>query len=242
MRLCQWSALVVAVLVASCARSSPPPPAEGVAPKGGPATAAENPSSNTEPATVGASNGAATLSAEIGKPAPDFTLPDLDAHPTKLSDYLGKTVVLEWFNPGCPFVHNAHTKGQLKELAKKEMARGVVWLAVNSAAPGKQGYGVEANRAGKAKFALTHPILLDESGKVGHAYGAAHTPHLFVVDTKGVLVYAGAIDNSPDGEGESPTSGQLVNYVEQALDDLRGGTAVRTPRTEAYGCSVKYGA
>ncbi len=87
-------------------------------------------------------------------------------------------MVLEWFNPGCPFVNKTHTVGQLKELAKTETAKGVVWLAVNSAAEGKQGYGVEANRAGKAKFNLTHPILLDESGAVGHAYGAAHTPHL----------------------------------------------------------------
>ena len=233
MRYFTWSALLVA-MAAACARSGPPLPAES--------KASPPPSSNTEPAKVATSPGTVTLSAEIGKPAPDFTLPDLDGQSTTLSAFLGKTVVLEWFNPGCPFVNNSHTQGQLKELAKKEMARGVVWLAVNSAAPGKQGHGVEANRAGKEKFALTHPILLDESGKVGHAYGAAHTPHLFIVDPKGVLVYAGAIDNSPDGEGESPTGGQLVNYVEQALDDLRTGKAVRTPRTEAYGCTVKYGA
>jgi peroxiredoxin len=241
MRYFTISALVVA-MTAACSRSGPPPPAEGVGPQSATGKAAEPAPANAEPAKVATSPGAVTLAAEIGKPAPDFTLPDLDEHPTTLSAFLGKTVVLEWFNPGCPFVNNAHTKGQLKELAKKEMARGVVWLAVNSAAPGKQGHGVEANRAGKAKFALPHPILLDESGKVGHAYGAAHTPHLFVIDPKGVLVYAGAIDNSPDGEGESPTSGQLVNYVEQALDDLRAGRAVRTPRTEAYGCTVKYGA
>lgn len=185
---------------------------------------------------------AAGATAAIGKPAPDFTLQDLDGHPVKLSDSLGKIVVLEWFNPGCPFVNKTHTVGQLKELAKTETAKGVVWLAVNSAAEGKQGYGVEANRAGKAKFNLTHPILLDESGAVGHAYGAAHTPHLFVIDAKGVLVYAGAIDNSPDGEGESPSDGKLVNYVEQALDDVRAGKPVRTPSTEAYGCGVKYGA
>jgi peroxiredoxin len=180
--------------------------------------------------------------ADVGRPAPDFTLKDLDGHPVKLSDSLGKIVVLEWFNPGCPFVNKTHTVGQLKGLADREMAKGVVWLAINSAAPGKQGYGVEANRAAQEKFKLSHPILLDESGVVGHAYGAAHTPHLFVIDAKGVLVYAGAIDNSPDGEGESPTSGTLVNYVERALDDVRSGRPVATPRTEAYGCGVKYGA
>ena len=225
-----WFALVV-MTVTACGRSSPPPTSEAVTPASGNASV-----------KVAPSPAAASSPAEIGKPAPDFTLPDLDGRSTKLSDYLGKTVVLEWFNPGCPFVNASHTKGQLKELARKEVARGVVWLAVNSAAPGKQGHGVEANRAGKEKFGLTHPILLDESGSVGHAYGAAHTPHLFVVDAKGVLVYAGAIDNSPDGEGESPSGGQLVNYVEQALEDLRAGKAVRTPKTEAYGCTVKYGA
>ena len=179
--------------------------------------------------------------AEVGKPAPDFALPDLDGHVMKLADYRGKIVVLEWFNPGCPFVNKTHTKGQLKGLAQKETAKGVVWLGINSAAEGKQGYGVEANRAGKEKFGLTHPILLDQSGKTGHEYGAAHTPHLFVIDPQGVLVYAGAIDNSPDGEGESPTDGKLVNYVEEALDAVRAGKPVRTPRTEAYGCGVKYG-
>ena len=185
---------------------------------------------------------AAIAPADLGRPAPDFTLPDLDGHTVKLSDSLGKIVVLEWFNPGCPFVNKTHTVGQLKDLASREMAKGVVWLAVNSAASGKQGYGAEANRAGKEKFKLPHPVLLDESGAVGHAYGAAHTPHLFVIDAKGVLVYAGAIDNSPDGEGESPTGGKLVNYVESALDDVRAGKPVRTPRTDAYGCGVKYGA
>ena len=191
-----------------------------------------------------ASNAAVSpvTTADVGRPAPDFTLKDLDGHAVKLSDSLGKIVVLEWFNPGCPFVNKTHTVGQLKGLADREMAKGVVWLAINSAAPGKQGYGVDVNRAAKEKFKLSHPILLDESGAVGHAYGAAHTPHLFVIDTKGVLVYAGAIDNSPDGEGESPTNGTLVNYVEQALDAVRTGKPVATPRTEAYGCGVKYGA
>jgi peroxiredoxin len=232
--------MVLAVVTASCSRSGNPAPTESTTE---PATnAAAKPATGAEVVKANATPPSALPNADIGKPAPDFTLPDLDGHPVKLSDSLGKLVVLEWFNPGCPFVNKTHTVGQLKELAKKETASGVVWLAVNSAAPGKQGYGADANRAGKAHFNLTHPILLDESGAVGHAYGAAHTPHLFVIDTKGVLVYAGAIDNSPDGEGESPTSGKLVNYVEQALDDVRAGKPVQTPRTEAYGCGVKYGA
>jgi peroxiredoxin len=226
------TALLSAVFAVACARS-------GETTQSSQASAPKAVAPPAQPANTAAS---ALTAADVGRPAPDFTLKDLDGHPVKLSDSLGKIVVLEWFNPGCPFVNKTHTAGQLKGLADREMAKGVVWLAINSAAPGKQGYGVDANREGKEKFKLSHPILLDESGAVGHAYGAAHTPHLFVIDTKGVLVYAGAIDNSPDGEGESPTNGTLVNYVEQALDAVRAGKPVATPRTEAYGCGVKYGA
>jgi peroxiredoxin len=217
---------------ASCSRSSAPPTASSESKTSSEAARTTN--------GVSASVTPAKQHADLGQPAPDFTLPDLDGHPTKLSDFAGKIVVLEWFNPECPFVNATHTKGSLKGLAKQEAAHGVVWLGINSAAPGKQGSGKEATLSGKQRFGLEYPILLDETGAVGHAYGAAHTPHLFIVDAKGILVYEGAIDNSPDGEGESPTSGQLVNYVTQALGDLRAGQAVRVPKTEAYGCSVKY--
>jgi hypothetical protein len=129
----------------------------------------------------------------------------------------------------------------LKGLARKHAAQGVAWLAINSGAPGKQGHEVEANRERAQNFGLEHPILRDESGAVGHAYEATNTPHLYVIDGNGMLVYAGAIDNSPDGEGESPTDGTLINYVDAALMDLAAGRPVRTARTKAYGCSVKYG-
>jgi peroxiredoxin len=178
--------------------------------------------------------------AAIGKPAPDFELRDLEGHPVRLSQFKGKTVVLEWFNPECPFVRASHTKGSLKGLAEKYADKGTVWLAINSSAPGKQGNGIEVNLAGTRKYGLKHPVLLDESGDVGRAYDARHTPHMYVVDDKGVLVYRGAIDNSPDGEGESPKGGTLVNYVESALGDLSAGRPVKTTETEAYGCSVKY--
>jgi len=190
-------------------------------------------SAKTEP-------GKALGTAEIDKPAPDFELRDLDGHPFKLSQARGKTVVLEWFNPECPFVRASHTKGSLKGLAEKYISKGIVWVAINSGAAGKQGYGVEANRAGRERYGLSHPILLDETGDVGHAYGAKHTPHMYVIDGKGTLVYRGAIDNSPDGEGESPQGGTLVNYVEAALADVAAGRPVKTKETEAYGCSVKY--
>jgi peroxiredoxin len=179
--------------------------------------------------------------ADIGKPAPDFTLTDLDGRPTHLADLRGKVVVLEWFNPECPFVAKSHTKGSLQHDADRNVAKGVVWLGIDSSAPGKPGYEPETIRAAAARFGLAHPILRDPTGAVGRAYGATNTPHLFVVDKNGTLVYGGAIDNSADGEGESAPGGVLVNYVDAALDDLGAGRAVRTPRTKAYGCGVKYG-
>jgi peroxiredoxin len=202
--------------------------------------------SNDVPATspgttaAAAATPSAVNSAAVGKPAPDFTLKDLDGHDVSLGSFRGKVVVLEWFNPGCPFVKASHTKGSLKGTAKKHAAAGVVWLAVNSSAPGKQGSDSAANRDAAKTFGLEHPILRDENGAIGRAYGATNTPNMYVIDKNGVLVYAGAIDNSPDGEGEAPTGGSLVNYVDAALDDLGAGRPVKTPVTKPYGCSVKY--
>jgi peroxiredoxin len=184
---------------------------------------------------------AAEGKAEVGKPAPDFALKDLDGKEFRLSSFKGKTVVLEWFNPGCPFVKAAHTKGSLKDAAKRNTAKGVVWLAINSGAPGKQGAGAEANREAVKSFGMENPVLLDEAGTVGKTYGATNTPHMMVIDNKGTLVYRGAIDNSPDGEGESAPGGKLVSYVDTALADLAAGKPVATTETKAYGCGVKYG-
>jgi peroxiredoxin len=185
----------------------------------------------------------ALSSATLGSPAPDFELADLDGNKVKLSTFKGKTVVLEWFNPGCPFVKMSHTKGSLVDTAARHTKSGVVWLAINSSAPGKEGHGIEANREAVTRFGMKHPVLLDESGAVGKAYGAKRTPHLYVVDPSGKLVYRGAIDNSPDGEGESPDNtagGKLVNHVDAALSDLAASRPVATQETVAYGCSVKY--
>ena len=183
---------------------------------------------------------APALAADVGQPAPDFALQDLDGKVHKLSDYRGKTVVLEWFNPGCPYVVAAHTKGSLVDLARKQSKDGVVWLAVNSGAPGKQGHGVETNRAAAKAWSMAYPILVDESGAVGKAYGATNTPHMFVVSKDGMLVYKGAIDNSPDAERASPQGGVLVEYVSATVEDLGAGRPVRTAQTKAYGCGVKY--
>lgn len=217
-----WLPLLLTAALVGCARSPQPAPSPDVS-------------------AVPAGAAQASARATVGQPAPDFTLRGLDGAETKLSSLRGKTVVIEWFNPECPFVKASHEKGSLRELAKKVTASGVVWLAVNSGAPGKQGHSPEANRAAVAKWSLSHPVLRDEDGAVGRAYGATNTPQMFVVDSKGTLVYRGAIDNSPDGEGESPAGGKLVNHVEAALADLSAGRPVATPDTRPYGCSVKYG-
>lgn len=200
--------------------------------------------SNTGVTSNGVGSAVATDGAKavVGEAAPDFALTDLDGKTVKLSDFKGKIVVLEWFNPECPFVKAAHTKGSLKDDAQRETARGVVWLAINSGGAGKQGFGVEKNVDGKKRFALSHPILLDPNGEVGHKYGATNTPNMAVIDSKGTLVYRGAIDNSPDGEGESPepTGSALVNYVDAAIDAVLAGKPVAVKETRAYGCGVKY--
>ncbi|MCO4770006.1 MAG: redoxin family protein [Deltaproteobacteria bacterium] len=185
-------------------------------------------------APTAAAPGAATL----GEAAPDFTLNDLDGTPVSLSDSRGKTVVIEWFNPDCPFVKYAHgRKGPLRTLAATHAENGIVWLAVNSGAPGKQGAGLERNKKAVVEYAMDHPVLLDESGVVGKAYSAKTTPHMFVVNEAGVLVYAGALDNAPLGN----STGATQNYVDAALADLSKAGAVSNPSPKPYGCSVKYG-
>lgn len=190
----------------------------------------------------------ARAQAALGKPAPDFTLTDTDGHSVSLSALRGKTVVLEWFNPDCPFIRYAHTKGPLKDLAQRVSSDKVVWLSVNSNAPGKQGNGLERNRQAQLEYGITNRILLDETGKVGHAYGAIKTPHLFVINDKGVLVYRGGVDNAPIGVVDDqrphlPGRGKdaLETYLEYALTDLAAHKPLRLPDTPPYGCTVKYG-
>jgi peroxiredoxin len=185
--------------------------------------------------------------AELGKPAPDFTLTDTDGVAHHLAEYRGKTVVLEWFNADCPFSKFAHTSGELKDTARQVMRDDLVWFSINSSAPGKQGNGLDRNKRAKGEYAVPNAILLDEDGATGRAYGALKTPHLFIVDKTGTLVYRGGIDNAPMGEvdparprmpgGDDNT---LINYVKAALEDLQAGRALRLPDTPAYGCTVKY--
>lgn len=203
------------------------------------------PAASPEPTTNGAAlttTGpvAADAHAALGKPAPDFTLKDLDGNPVKLSSFKGKVVVLEWFNPGCPFVNKAHDKGTLKDEPAAQRKNDVVWLAINSGGPGKQGNGLEANREGAKKLGVNYPVLLDEGGEVGHAYGATNTPHMFVIDKQGVLQYEGAVDNSPDGERESAPDNKVVAYVDEAIAAISAGKSPAVAHTKAYGCGVKY--
>jgi len=172
--------------------------------------------------------------AEIGKPAPDFELKDLDGKAVKLADHKGKIVVLEWFNPDCPAVISGHSKGTLKDMAARSTAeREVVWLAVNSGGPGKQGHAVEANKKRVEEWKIGHPILRDEKGDVGRAYGAKSTPHMMVIDAKGVLAYRGAPDNAPNGT--PPEGEELVNYVTAAISALKAGKVPETKETRSYG-------
>ncbi len=175
--------------------------------------------------------------AKVGEKAPGFTLTDTDGKTHNLSDFEGKVVVLEWFNPECPFVVKHHAKNStMADLSNEFVGDEVVWVAINSGAPGKQGSGLELNKKMKSEWKISYPILLDESGQVGKMYGAKTSPHMYIIDKDGTLKYQGAIDNNP-----SATTLGDVNFVEQALNEVLAGETVTTAETKPYGCSVKYG-
>lgn len=170
--------------------------------------------------------------ATVGQPAPEFTLNDQDGARVDLKSLAGKTVVLEWTNPDCPFVKRHYRTKTMTTLAERFGKDDVVWLAVNSTAT----LDPARLKAWRSEEGITYPVLDDRAGTVGHAYGAKTTPHLFVIDPKGVLVYAGGIDDDPAGENGD----KATNYVALALADVTAGKPVRTPETKPYGCSVKY--
>ena len=143
--------------------------------------------------------------AEVGQPAPDFTLTDLEGKEFKLSDHKDKIVVLEWFNPGCPFVVRNHEKDSLRDTAAELAKQGIVWVAINSGAPGQQGTGRETNQKAAGKWGMKHPILLDEKGLVGRKYGAKTTPHMFVIDAQGCSPTPAASTTTPPASSV-PTS------------------------------------
>jgi peroxiredoxin len=229
------SVIVAILFLAGCSKETENKPA---ADKPAAEKPAEKPAD--KPAEAVKPQAPAPAAGLVGNPAPDFTLKDLDGKEHALASFKGKTVVLEWFNPECPFVKKSHTKGSLVDTAKRHTEAGIVWLAINSGAPGNQGHDPAVNAEAVKSFAMGHPVLRDEVGTVGRAYGATNTPNMFVIDPAGVVVYAGAIDNSKDGEGQSPEGGTLINYVDAALGDLAAGRPVATPQTKPYGCGVKY--
>ena len=183
---------------------------------------------------------AISFAQETGKAAPGFTLNDSNGKSHSLSDLKGKFVVLEWINPGCPFVKKHYESNNMQELQKKYTDKGVVWLTVNSSAAGKQGHltAEDANKEIKAKNAHMTALLLDHDGKVGKAYNAKTTPHMYVINAEGVLVYAGAIDDNNSSDKEDAKTAK--NYVAAALDQAMAGKPVETASTDAYGCGIKY--
>jgi len=178
--------------------------------------------------------------AVVGQAAPDFSLADVTGQSRTLSKLKGSFVVLEWFNPDCPFVRKHYGSGNMQRLQQTYTQKGVVWLSIDSSAPGKQGHLTSdtAQQFIKERAVHSTAVLLDSAGAVGRLYGAKTTPHMFVIDPKGVLIYAGAIDDiaSPDPD-DIP---EAINYVATALEEAMAGHPVTVPESRSYGCSVKY--
>jgi alkyl hydroperoxide reductase subunit AhpC len=178
--------------------------------------------------------------AKVGEAAPDFTAAASNGKTFHLSDYHGKYVVLEWHNNGCPFVRKQYNSGNMQRLQKQWTSQGVVWFTILSSAPGKQGSmsaSEENDYLAKMQAAPT-AALLDPSGEIGHLYDAKTSPHMFVINPQGVVIYDGAIDDKPTTDlNDVPGA---INYVSLALEQAMAGKQVETPATRPYGCSVKY--
>lgn len=178
--------------------------------------------------------------AEVGKPAPAFTLPSCESKSVSLSDFKGKVVVLEWTNYSCPFVVKHYGTGNMQKLQADATAKGVVWLSICSSAPGKQGHAAPADalKACAEKKSASTAFLIDESGDTGRAYGAKRTPEMYVINADGLVVYHGAIDDKKSADPADVATAK--NHVAAAIAETLAGKPVSTPETEAYGCSIKY--
>ena len=183
---------------------------------------------------------AAQAAPAVGQPAPEFTLKDAGGHTVQLSDYRGKYVVLEWTNPGCPYVRKHYDSGNMASTQQDAAARGVVWLSVNSTERDSGDY-VEPNKLvawQKERKLQSTATLMDEDGVAGKAYAARTTPHMYIVDPQGKLVYAGGIDSIPSSsQSDIP---RAVNYVKQGLAEATAGKPITNASTRPYGCSIKY--
>jgi peroxiredoxin len=186
------------------------------------------------------SAGAALAGVEVGQPAPNFSLPDTNGQTHQLSQYKGKWVVLEWYQPDCPFVRKHYGSGNMQALQKEFTSKGVVWLSIDSSAPGEEGnYPADKlNEIASSQGVARTALLLDPDGKVGHTYGAKTTPDMYIINPEGKLVYEGAIDSKPTTSVADLKV--ATNYVKVALDDSMNGKSVPQTVTRPYGCTVKY--
>jgi peroxiredoxin len=184
--------------------------------------------------------GLAVAAPVLGAPAPAFQVMDADGHARALSDFAGKIVVLEWTSSECPYSGKHYGSGNMQALQKAAVKDGVVWLTVSSSAPDREGYfTAKTARAWRAKVGShATAILLDGEGRVGRAYNARVTPHMFIIDRAGRLAYMGGIDDRPYADPESLKGAR--NYVAEALADLKAGRPVAQPLSAPYGCSVRY--
>ena len=176
----------------------------------------------------------------VGTNAPDFSLTDSKGKTQSVSQYKGKYVVLEWFNPGCPFVQKHYGSGNMQKLQEEFTAKGVTWLTIDSSAPGLEGNltAEQANAKMTEWKTKQTALVLDPDGKAGRSYGAKNTPHMFVINPQGKIVYEGAIDSKATANPSDIASS--TNYVKVALEESMGGKTVSTANTKPYGCSVKY--
>ena len=182
----------------------------------------------------------AFAAATVGQAAPDFSLTDVNGKAVKLSDFKGKNVVMEWHNPGCPFVQKHYDTNNMQSLQNKYDAKDTVWLTVNSTETKHQDYMSSDKLKGylAEKKAAPDAYMLDADGKTGKAYGAKTTPHMYVINPAGMVVYAGAIDDKAGTKAEEIKTAK--NYVVTALDDLKAGKPVANASTQPHGCSIKY--
>lgn len=178
--------------------------------------------------------------ASLGQAAPSFSAKDVNGKTITLADFKGKTVVLEWVNPGCPFVRKHYSGGNMQGTQQEALSKNVVWLAINSTESSHHDYLAPAKLGAwmKEQKAVATHTLMDEDGKIGMAYGARTTPHMYIVDGKGILVYAGGIDSIPSAS--SADIPKATNYVKVAMSELASGKPLSNSVTRAYGCSVKY--
>ena len=182
----------------------------------------------------------AAQAARVGERAPDFTATDSNGQTHKLSEYLGKYVVLEWTNRGCPYTRKYYSSGNMQNLQREWTAKGVVWLTVASSAPGEEGYVTAADENSYLKQANAAPTaaLLDPDGALGHLYDAKTTPDMYVINPHGILIYQGAIDDRPSTDPSDIRGAK--NYVSLALDEAMAGKPIAVMASQPYGCSVKY--